>query len=128
MNDDIGAKIKYYRKKNGLTMEELANRLNKIDPTHSINRSRISKWEKNKSEPHLSTVKALSQVFDISIDTLAGLNESNVTQEENTQFGISNNDFLTFEGQPLSKEELEYMTEQLRMYRSYKKNKRQNER
>lgn len=70
----------------------------------------------------------MSQVFDISIDTLAGLNESNVTQEENTQFGISNNDFLTFEGQPLSKEELEYMTEQLRMYRSYKKNKRQNER
>ncbi|PAB40660.1 hypothetical protein A3P64_09230 [Lactobacillus johnsonii] len=121
MDIDIGAKIKYYRKKNKLTMEELANRVNKADSSHKINRGSISKWENKKAQPHLSTVKALAEVFNISIDTLAGLHEPTDTKEKNNQFGISNNDFLTFEGQPLSKEELEYMTEQLRMYRSYKK-------
>ena len=37
-----------------------------------------------------------------------------------------NNPFLTWEGQPMSQEELEYMTQQIEMFRNYKKNKRQN--
>ncbi|QIA88689.1 helix-turn-helix domain-containing protein [Lactobacillus johnsonii] len=118
----IGKQIRKYRKNQKLTLEQLAQLINQQDQSLNINKGRISRWENDMEQPRFSSVIALAKVFNISIDELA----NNDPEPEKVQLEISNNDFLTFQGKPLSQEELKYMTEQLAMYRSYKKNKRQN--
>ncbi len=118
----IGKQIRKYRKNQKLTLEQLAQLINQQDQSLNINKGRISRWENDMEQPRFSSVIVLAKVFNISIDELA----NNDPEPEKVQLEISNNDFLTFQGKPLSQEELKYMTEQLAMYRSYKKNKRQN--
>lgn len=52
----LGLNIAYYRKKNGMTQEQLANLIN-------VNRSHISKIE----SPNLQTQISLDTLFDIAI-------------------------------------------------------------
>lgn len=56
-------KIAYYRKKNMLTQEELAEKIN-------VSRQTITKWESGVIYPGLDYLIALSDVFGVSIDTL----------------------------------------------------------
>lgn len=65
----IGDKIKEYRKKAGLTQEQLAMRLNVTFQT-------VSKWETNASSPDLSMIIPLTRLFGISADELLGLNDA----------------------------------------------------
>lgn len=65
----IGDKIKELRKKRGLTLQELADTLNSEYPdTVNFNKGKISKWENNKEEPRLSSVKIIADFFDVSLD------------------------------------------------------------
>lgn len=65
----IGDKIKELRKKRGLTLQELADTLNNEYPdTVNFNKGKISKWENNKEEPRLSSVKIIADFFDVSLD------------------------------------------------------------
>ncbi|WP_438832304.1 helix-turn-helix domain-containing protein [Streptococcus pluranimalium] len=65
----IGDKIKELRKSHKLTLEELAENLNKKYPdTINFNKGKISKWENNKEEPRLSSVKILADFFSVSLD------------------------------------------------------------
>lgn len=65
----IGTKIRELRKNNKLTLEELADALNQKYPnTINFNKGKISKWENNKEEPRLSSVKIIANFFDVPLD------------------------------------------------------------
>lgn len=65
----IGTKIRELRKNNKLTLEELADALNQKYPnTINFNKGKISKWENNKEEPRLSSVKIIADFFDVPLD------------------------------------------------------------
>lgn len=57
--------LKNLREKNNLTQEQLAERV-------QVTRQAISRWETGETQPHTDTLKVLSQVFDVSINTLLG--------------------------------------------------------
>ena len=53
------------RTKNGLSQEELAEKL-------FVTRQAVSRWETGETIPNIDTLKLLSQLFDVSINTLLG--------------------------------------------------------
>lgn len=57
--------LKTLREKNHLTQEQLAERL-------QVTRQAVSRWETGETQPNTDTLKLLSQVFDVSINTLLG--------------------------------------------------------
>ena len=57
--------LKYFRKKKGLTQENLAEKLN-------VSRQSVTKWASGKSLPDLENIKKLSHIFSVSIDLLVG--------------------------------------------------------
>lgn len=70
----IGNRIKELRKSHNLTLEELADTLNKKYPdTINFNKGKISKWENNREEPRLSSVKILADYFDVPLDYFNGI-------------------------------------------------------
>ena len=74
----IGNKIRELRKKHNLTLDELANNLNNRYPdTINFNKGKISKWENDKEEPRLSSVRVLADYFDVPLDYFNG-NEAKI--------------------------------------------------
>lgn len=57
--------IKKLREKNGLTREQMAERL-------MISRQAISRWENGETQPDTESLKLLSKEFNVSINTLLG--------------------------------------------------------
>ncbi|MCH5187937.1 MAG: helix-turn-helix domain-containing protein [Oscillospiraceae bacterium] len=53
------------RKKNNLTQDELAEKL-------FVTRQAVSRWESGETTPNVETLKLLSRLFDVSINTLLG--------------------------------------------------------
>lgn len=53
------------RNKNGLTQNELAEKV-------FVTRQAVSKWESGESIPNTETLKLLSRLFEVSINTLLG--------------------------------------------------------
>lgn len=53
------------RTKNGLSQEELAEKIH-------VTRQAVSRWETGETVPNTETLKLLSKVFDVSINTLLG--------------------------------------------------------
>ncbi|MGN0406686.1 MAG: zinc ribbon domain-containing protein [Bacteroides sp.] len=53
------------RTKKGLTQEELAEKV-------MVTRQAVSRWENGETVPNTETLKLLSKVFDVSINTLLG--------------------------------------------------------
>ncbi|MGG4092068.1 helix-turn-helix domain-containing protein [Paenibacillus lautus] len=62
----IGVKLRYYRKKKGLTGEQVAKYLN-------VSRQTISGYETGSREPNLETITLLSELYDMSVDSLLGI-------------------------------------------------------
>ena len=60
--------VKKHRVNNGLTQEQLARKL-------FVTKQAISKWETGKGYPDASTLPAIAEVLDISLDQLMGTNE-----------------------------------------------------
>lgn len=60
---EIGKKIMELRKKNGLSQEELAEKV-------GVARQTISKWELGETSPDLKQSKELSKIFNVSLDEL----------------------------------------------------------
>ena len=80
------------RKKNDLTQDELAEKL-------FVTRQAVSRWESGETTPNIETLKALSKLFDVSINTLLGsprklmcqccgmpLDDSTISKEPNGEF------------------------------------------
>lgn len=59
----LGEKLKEARKQNGLSQEQLSEKL-------GISRSAVAKWETDKGIPDVDNLKALSQLLGVSIDYL----------------------------------------------------------
>ncbi|MDK2866516.1 MAG: hypothetical protein PWP38_831 [Clostridiales bacterium] len=60
---EFNEKLQQLRKEKNLTQEALAQRL-------FVSRATISKWESGRGYPSIDSLKAISQLFDISIDDL----------------------------------------------------------
>ena len=60
---DLGKKILELRKKENLSQEQLAEKMN-------VTRQTISKWELNETTPDIKQAKELSKLFKISLDEL----------------------------------------------------------
>lgn len=58
---DVGNKIKKYREKQGLSQDELAQRV-------FVSRQTVSNWETAKSYPDIKSLSLLSNIFDIGLD------------------------------------------------------------
>ncbi|MBO0453668.1 helix-turn-helix domain-containing protein [Candidatus Enterococcus murrayae] len=65
---DFNEKLKQLRQSKHWTQEELAEKL-------FISRTAISKWESGRGFPSIESLKAISQVFDVSIDELLSNSE-----------------------------------------------------
>ena len=78
----FGKNIAYYRKKQGITQEELAERL-------FVSRQTISRWENDSILPDVETVIKLCELFGCSMDTLvrgdAETEEHNRKEERNEE-------------------------------------------
>ena len=57
--------LKSLREKQGLTQDELAERV-------FVTRQAVSRWETGETQPNTETLKLLSREFDVSINTLLG--------------------------------------------------------
>lgn len=62
---EIQGVLKNLREKNNLTQEQLAERV-------QVTRQAVSRWETGETQPNTDTLKLLSRVFDVSINTLLG--------------------------------------------------------
>ena len=69
----FGEKLKKLRINNGLTQDELAERI-------YVTRTAISKWETDKGYPNIDSLKQLSNLFKISIDEL--ISDSDVENKQ----------------------------------------------
>ena len=65
MENNLAENIRSYRKSLGLTQEQLAERL-------GITLGAVSKWERGSSEPDLSYIMDLAELFHVSVDALIG--------------------------------------------------------
>ena len=71
----LGEKLSQYRRTSGMTQQELGERLN-------ISAQAISKWENDLSEPDISTLKKLSELFDISMAELLDIEDKKEEEEK----------------------------------------------
>jgi transcriptional regulator with XRE-family HTH domain len=63
--ENYGENIRKYRISSNMSQEQLAERLN-------VSRQAVSKWELNETEPDLSKVVKMSELFGISVDEMLG--------------------------------------------------------
>ena len=64
----IGETISSFRKKKGLTQNELAEKMNVTDKA-------VSKWERDLSCPDVNTISRLAEVLDVSVEELLNAKE-----------------------------------------------------
>lgn len=74
MTNTFGKNLMELRKKNGLSQEDLANKLN-------VTRQTVSKWELEQTSPSLKDLKNISDFFNISLDELTS-NDINISTKE----------------------------------------------
>lgn len=81
----LADKIIELRKRNGWSQEELADKL-------GVSRQSISKWEGAQSIPDLQRIMVLSEIFNVSIDTLLKdeieLNEAPLQTDSQTSYPV----------------------------------------
>lgn len=70
----IGETISSFRKKKGLTQNELAEKMNVTDKA-------VSKWERDLSCPDVNTISRLAEVLDVSVEELLNAKEQRKTSD-----------------------------------------------
>ena len=61
-------KLQELRKREGLTQEQLAQRL-------FVSRTAVSKWESGRGYPEIETLKAIAGLFSVTVDALLSTDE-----------------------------------------------------
>ena len=81
---NIGQKIYKYRRKMEITQAQLGKELN-------ISSQAISNWERNITEPDISSLNKLAKVFNISVNELIGDSEKTNNEKEDKKLEEENN-------------------------------------
>lgn len=84
---NIGSKISEMRKKQNLSQEQLAEKIN-------VARQTISKWELGETTPDVIQAKELSNIFNITLDELTKSGSNADTEEIKNDQRIKNNSNL----------------------------------
>ena len=71
----IGDNIKFYRKKNQLTQDDIAEACN-------VTRQAVSKWENGTGTPDIANLMAIAALFQISVDELLSNEKSEKKQSD----------------------------------------------
>lgn len=71
--NSLGERIAYYRKKVGLTQEQLAEKC-------SVTAQAVSKWENDITSPDISLIAPLADLFGITCDELLGVQKAEITR------------------------------------------------
>ncbi len=82
MLDTLDERIAFYRKKCGLTQEELAEKC-------SVTPQAVSKWENAITSPDISLLPRLSEVFGVSCDELLGARKPETVAVAQNEFDPS---------------------------------------
>ncbi len=91
----VGQSIKSYRLKNGLTQNELAEKLN-------VSYQTISKWETDTNEPDIKTLNMLCKIFNCTLNELVN-NEEDKVEDKINSTNTQNADVTLVEPTPVSK-------------------------
>lgn len=78
MKESIGETICQYRQNLKMTQEEFAYRL-------GVTPQAVSRWERGYGLPDLSLIEGICRILQVSSDTLLGINDSKITENNNTQ-------------------------------------------
>ncbi len=75
--------LKIYRKQNGYTQEQIAEKL-------GVSRQAVAKWERGESLPDIENVIALADLYEVSVDFLVrNMNNTPTDAEKKHMFGFS---------------------------------------
>lgn len=76
--------LKLFRKKFGLTQEQIAERL-------GVSRQAVAKWERGDSLPDIDNIIALADMYEVTIDSLVRnmTTISDTTDEKKHMFGVT---------------------------------------
>ena len=66
MKYEIGSRIRRYRKENGLTQEQLADKIN-------VTKNRVSNWEQGINRPDADILAAICRALNVSPSNLLGV-------------------------------------------------------
>ncbi|MCQ5364761.1 helix-turn-helix domain-containing protein [Anoxybacillus salavatliensis] len=80
MSYSFGKKLKWLRTSKKLTQEGLARALNLRYGTN-FNKGMISKWENDKEEPRMDSIRYIADFFNISLDEILGLKSDPVPKD-----------------------------------------------
>ena len=80
---NLGEKIKFLRKTKNMSQEDLAKHL-------KINRNFLSRIETGKSEPSISIIKGICNLFGVSISSLLEFDKSSPIYEEKIRYVTEN--------------------------------------
>lgn len=69
-----GKRLKEVRMKKKFSQEDVAKKLN-------VSRQAISKWENDKTEPDLKSLKMISELYEISLDELLMFGDKEVCEK-----------------------------------------------
>ena len=75
---EFNEKLQELRKQNGLTQEELAEKL-------YVSRTAISKWESGRGYPNIESLKAIAKFFGVTVDELLSTDEVLTIAEEDNK-------------------------------------------
>lgn len=79
---DISKRIKELRQQQGMTQEELAERVH-------VTRQAVSNWENKKTRPDVEMLEAISNVFQIELmELLYGPSDRKVTKKQLAEIGL----------------------------------------
>lgn len=78
----LGENLKSIRKRQGMTQDELANRLNVVRQT-------VSKWENNLSVPDAQILQRIAEILDVSVSELLGAKMEEVEDINELAFQLS---------------------------------------
>lgn len=73
--NSLGERIAYYRKKQNLTQEQLAEKC-------AVTPQAVSKWENDLTAPDIMLLPVLSAIFHVSCDEILGVRRAEVEQVE----------------------------------------------
>ncbi|MEE3405919.1 MAG: helix-turn-helix domain-containing protein [Acutalibacteraceae bacterium] len=85
----IGARLKKVRKEAGLSLQEIADRLNR-DFNANTNKGMISKYENGIHEPSAGTVYCLARIFGVSADYLMCKTDEMMANDWQSEPGAGN--------------------------------------